>query len=37
MLVLADWAQRIVTLRAVDAEVLVGLPWPFPFSRGVRA
>jgi nitrate reductase gamma subunit len=31
MLVLADWAQRIVTLRAVDAEVLVNVPWPFLF------
>jgi nitrate reductase gamma subunit len=29
MLILADWAQRILTLRTVDAEVLVGLPWPF--------
>jgi nitrate reductase gamma subunit len=31
MLILADWAQRILTLRTVDAEVLVGLPWPFLF------
>jgi nitrate reductase gamma subunit len=31
MLILADWAQRIVTLRAVDAEALAGLPWPFLF------
>jgi nitrate reductase gamma subunit len=31
MLVLADWAQRIVTLRAVNAEVLVDVPWPFLF------
>lgn len=31
MLILADWAQRIVTLRAVDAEVLVNLPWPYLF------
>jgi len=31
MLVLADWAQRILTLRAVDAEVLVNVPWPFLF------
>ena len=31
MLILADWAQRILTLRAVDAEVLVGLPWPYLF------
>ncbi|MDP3228894.1 MAG: respiratory nitrate reductase subunit gamma [Acidovorax sp.] len=29
MLILADWAQRILTLRAVDAEVLSGLPWPY--------
>ena len=28
MLILADWAQRILTLRHVDAEVLAGLPWP---------
>ena len=31
MLVLADWAQRILTLRTVDAEALAGLPWPFLF------
>jgi nitrate reductase gamma subunit len=31
MLVLADWAQRIVTLRAVDAGALVNLPWPYLF------
>lgn len=31
MLVLADWAQRIVTLRPVDAAVLVNLPWPYLF------
>ena len=31
MLVLADWAQRIVTLRAVDAEALLAVPWPFLF------
>ena len=31
MLVLADWAQRVVTLRAVDAEVLVNVPWPYLF------
>jgi nitrate reductase gamma subunit len=31
MLVLADWAQRILTLRTVDAESLAGLPWPFLF------
>lgn len=29
MLILADWAQRILTLRAVDAEVLASLPWPY--------
>jgi nitrate reductase gamma subunit len=29
MLVLADWAQRIMTLRPVDAESLVPLPWPY--------
>ena len=29
MLVLADWAQRIVTLRPVDATALAALPWPF--------
>ena len=29
MLILADWAQRIVTLRPVDATVLAGLPWPY--------
>ena len=29
MLTLADWAQRILTLRTVDAEVLAGLPWPY--------
>jgi nitrate reductase gamma subunit len=29
MLVLADWAQRIVTLRPVDAATLAPLPWPF--------
>lgn len=29
MLVLADWAQRIMTLRPVDAESLVHLPWPY--------
>ena len=29
MLILADWAQRILTLRTVDAEVLAGLPWPY--------
>jgi nitrate reductase gamma subunit len=31
MLVLADWAQRIVTLRPVDATVMANLPWPFLF------
>jgi nitrate reductase gamma subunit len=31
MLVLADWAQRIVTLRAVDAAALVNVPWPYLF------
>ena len=29
MLILADWAQRIVTLRPVDASALAGLPWPY--------
>ena len=29
MLILADWAQRILTLRTVDAAVLAGLPWPY--------
>ena len=29
MLILADWAQRILTLRPVDAEMLAGLPWPY--------
>ena len=31
MLILADWAQRILTLRPVDATVLAGLPWPYLF------
>lgn len=31
MLILADWAQRIVTLRPVDATTLSGLPWPYLF------
>ena len=31
MLILADWAQRIVTLRPVDAAALAGLPWPYLF------
>ena len=29
MLILADWAQRIVTLRPVDAAALAALPWPY--------
>jgi len=29
MLILADWAQRIMTLRPVDATALAGLPWPY--------
>ena len=29
MLVLADWVQRIVTLRPVDADALAALPWPY--------
>ena len=31
MLVLADWAQRVVTLRPVDAEGLIHVPWPYLF------
>lgn len=31
MLILADWAQRIVTLRPVDSAALAGLPWPYLF------
>lgn len=31
MLILSDWAQRIVTLRPVDATALATLPWPFLF------
>jgi len=31
MMVLADWAQRIVTLRPVDATALASLPWPYLF------
>jgi len=31
MLVLADWAQRIVTLRPVDSTALALLPWPYLF------
>ena len=29
MLILADWAQRVLTLRAVDGEALAALPWPY--------
>jgi nitrate reductase gamma subunit len=29
MLILADWAQRIMTLRPVDATALAALPWPY--------
>ena len=29
MLLLADWVQRIVTLRPVDAGALAALPWPY--------
>jgi nitrate reductase gamma subunit len=29
MLILADWAQSVVTLRAVETEVLVNVPWPY--------
>jgi nitrate reductase gamma subunit len=31
MLILADWAQRILTLRHVDATALAALPWPYLF------
>lgn len=31
MIILADWAQRILTLRHVDVAVLSGLPWPYLF------
>lgn len=31
MLILSDWAQRIVTLRPVDASALATLPWPYLF------
>lgn len=31
MLILADWAQRIMTLRPVDATALAALPWPYLF------
>jgi nitrate reductase gamma subunit len=29
MLILADWAQRIVTLRPVDSAALASVPWPY--------
>ena len=29
MVILADWAQRIVTLRPVDSAALAALPWPY--------
>ena len=29
MLILADWAQRIMTLRPVDSTALASLPWPY--------
>ncbi len=29
MIILADWAQRIMTLRPVDAATLASLPWPY--------
>jgi len=29
MLILADWAQRILTFRPVDATVMATLPWPY--------
>ena len=29
MMILADWAQRIMTLRPVDAVTLASLPWPY--------
>jgi nitrate reductase gamma subunit len=29
MLILADWAQRVVTFRPVDAAALGNLPWPY--------
>jgi nitrate reductase gamma subunit len=29
MMILADWAQRIMTLRPVDATTLSELPWPY--------
>jgi nitrate reductase gamma subunit len=31
MLLLADWAQRVLTLRHVDAAAIGALPWPFLF------
>ena len=31
MIVLADWAQRVLTLRHVDAELIGTLPWPYLF------
>lgn len=31
MLILADWAQRILTLRTVDTAIFTELPWPFLF------
>ncbi len=31
MLILADWAQRILTLREVNSAALVVLPWPYLF------
>lgn len=31
MVLLADWAQRIMTLRPVDATALAALPWPYLF------
>ena len=31
MLILADWAQRILTLRTVDTAVFATLPWPYLF------
>ena len=31
MLILADWAQRILTLREVNSAALMVLPWPYLF------
>jgi nitrate reductase gamma subunit len=31
MLILADWAQRILTLREVNSAALAVLPWPYLF------